>query len=307
MVDLNTAMSAASVDRQKRVADEGKERMKRRSGRDLGIEAFDPVKHVSKEKAETASMWLVIGFSVTVSLLMRYVLMPRTTVEKSDILYLAPLAAIFLIPQVHRMILPAGFNELYTKGTWFKAGFLHTFTFLAMAFLLVNPPLGDIVAPQLADEWVLIQNEGDEFNFSDGAGESGTVTWEVEQDSRLSGDIWLLFGLADNANVAGANVTVTLTNNDGESNLVSDSGFWDANLEVISNATGNISDTQSSSILMPHGQLDQDFAIPLGANLSVGEHQITVTIVEQGNPWENSRVYTWTLRVIEELAEVSAS
>ena len=307
MVDLNTAMSAASVDRQKRVADEGKERMKRRSGRDLGIEAFDPVKHVSKEKAETASMWLVIGFSVTVSLLMRYVLMPRTTVEKSDILYLAPLAAIFLIPQVHRMILPADFNELYTKGTWFKAGFLHTFTFLAMAFLLVNPPLGDIVAPQLADEWVLIQNEGDEFNFSDGAGESGTVTWEVEQDSRLSGDIWLLFGLADNANVAGANVTVTLTNNDGESNLVSDSGFWDANLEVISNATGNISDTQSSSILMPHGQLDQDFAIHLGANLSVGEHQITVTIVEQGNPWENSRVYTWTLKVIEQLPEVSAS
>ena len=53
MVDLNTAMAAASVDRQKRAADEGKERMKRRSGRDLGIEAFDPVKHVAKEKAET--------------------------------------------------------------------------------------------------------------------------------------------------------------------------------------------------------------------------------------------------------------
>ena len=85
MVDLNTAMSAASVDRQKRVADEGKERMKRRSGRDLGIEAFDPVKHVSKEKAETASMWLVIVFSVVVSLLMRYVLMPRTTVAEINI------------------------------------------------------------------------------------------------------------------------------------------------------------------------------------------------------------------------------
>ena len=307
MVDLNTAMSAASVDRQKRVADEGKERMKRRSGRDLGIEAFDPVKHVSKEKAETASMWLVIVFSVVVSLLMRYVLMPRTTVEKSDILYLAPLSAIFLIPQIHRMVMPASFNELYTKGTWFKAGFLHTFTFLAMAFLLVNPPLGDIVAPQLAEKWVLVQNEGDEFNFSKGASESGTITWEVQQDAKLTGDIWLLFGLADNVNVEGAEVTVQLTNNGGESELVSDADFWADNYEVISNATGNISDTQSSSILMPHGQLDQDFAILLGSNLAVGEHRITVTIIEQGDPWENSRVYTWLLKVVEQLPEVSAS
>lgn len=307
MVDLNTAMSAASVDRQKRVADEGKERMKRRSGRDLGIEAFDPVKHVSKEKAETASMWLVIAFSVTVSLLMRYVLMPRTTVEKSDILYLAPLSAIFLIPQIHRMIMPADFNELYTKGTWFKAGFLHTFTFLAMAFLLVNPPLGDIVAPQLADKWVLVQNEGEDFNFSKGAGETGTVTWEVQQDAKLTGDIWLLFGLADNVNVEGAEVTVQLTNNGGVSELASDANFWSNNSEVISNATGNISDTRSSSILMPHGQLDQDFAILLGSNLAVGDHRITVTIVEQGDPWENSRVYTWVLKVVEQLPEVSAS
>lgn len=307
MVDLNTAMSAASVDRQKRVADEGKERVKRRSGRDLGIEAFDPVKHVAKEKAETASMWLVLSFSVVVSLLMRYVLMPRTTVEKSDILYLAPLAAVFLIPQVHRMILPDSFNELYTKGTWFKAGFLHTFTFLAMAFLLVNPPLGDIVAPQLADKWVLVQNEGDEFNFSEGVGESGTLTWEVQQGGQLTGDIWLLFGLADNVNVEGANVTVELTNNAGLEILKSDSDFWKNNSQVIINNTGRISNTQSSSILMPHGDLDQDFAILLGTDLLVGVHTITVTIVEQGSPWENSRVYEWTLKVVELLPEVSAS
>jgi len=203
--------------------------------------------------------------------------------------------------------MPASFNELYTKGTWFKAGFLHTFTFLAMAFLLVNPPLGDIVAPQLADKWVLVQNEGDEFNFSKGASESGAITWEVQQDAKLTGDIWLLFGLADNVNVEGAEVTVQLTNNGGVSELASDANFWANNSEVISNATGNVSDTQSSSILMPHGQLDQDFAILLGSNLAVGEHRITVTIIEQGDPWENSRVYTWVLKVVEQLPEVSAS
>ena len=307
MVDLNTAMAAASVDRQKKMADEGKERMKRRSGRDLGIEAFDPVKHVAKEKAETASMWLVIGFSVVVSLLMRYVLMPRTTVEKADILYLAPLAAVFLIPQVHRMILPASFNELYTKGTWFKASFLHTFTFLAMAFLLVNPPLGDIVAPQLADKWVLVQHEDDEFNFSKGVGSSGTLIWEVEQDSLLSGDIWLLFGLADNVNVEGATIVVELSNNAGDVQLESDTEFWSDNMEIITNQTGNISNVARSSILMPHGDLDQEFAIQLGTNLAVGEHLITVTILEQGDPWENSRIYDWTLRVVEQLPDASAS
>jgi len=307
MVDLNTAMSAASVDRQKRVADEGKERMKRRSGRDLGIEAFDPVKHVSKEKAETASMWLVLAFSVIVSLLMRYVLMPKTTVEKSDILYLAPLAAIFLIPQIHRTIMPAGFNELYTKGTWFKAGFLHTFTFLAMAFLLVNPPFGDIVAPQLADKWVLLQHEDDEFTFSKGIGQTGSLTLEVQQDTNLTGDIWLLFGLADNVDVAGANVTVELTNAVGTVECETNLDFWNDNLEVITNATGEISDTESSSIIMPHGALDQDFAILLGSDLFVGKHIITVNIVEQGDPWENSREYTWTLNVIEELPAESAS
>ena len=305
MVDLNTAMAAAAGERQKRMADEGKERKKRRSGSDLGIEAFDPVKHVTKEKAETVSMWLVIGFSVLVSLLMRYVLMPRTSVEKSDILYLAPLAAIALIPQVHRIVLPESLNEVYTKGTWFKAGFLHTFTFLAMAFLLVNPPLGDIAAPQLADKWVLVQDEGDELNFSQMKGASSSLTWEVDSGSGLSGDVWLLFGLADNLNVEGANVTVELTNNAGnELQISNDLGFWDNNSESIAN---NTTSRSSVSKLIPHGDLDQRFALLLGTDLAVGEHQITVNIVEQGDPWENTRQYVWNLLIVETLPDADAS
>lgn len=305
MVDLNTAMAAAAGERQKRLADEGKERKKRRSGSDLGIEPFDPVKHVSKEKAETVSMWLVIAFSVVISLLMRYVLMPRTTVEKSDILYLAPLSAILVIPQLHRMVLPESLNEIYTKGTWFKAGFLHTFTFLAMALLLVNPPMGDIVAPQLADKWVLVQDENGELNFSDTKGANSALTWEVESGSRLTGDIWLLFGLADNVNVEGANVTVELTNNAGTDLAISnDLGFWDSNMDAINN---NTTSKSGKSRLVPHGDLDQKFALLLGSDLSVGEHEITVTIVEQGDPWENTRVYEWSLKVVEKLPVQTAS
>mgnify|MGYP005678976065 FL=1 len=90
MVDLQTAMAAAAAERKQRAGAESEERKVRRSGPNLGIEPFDPVKHVSKEKADTASMWLVIAFSAVVSLMMRYVLMPNTSPEKSDILYLMP-------------------------------------------------------------------------------------------------------------------------------------------------------------------------------------------------------------------------
>ena len=35
---------------------------------DMGIESLDPVEHVSKEKADTVSMWLVITFATTMAL-----------------------------------------------------------------------------------------------------------------------------------------------------------------------------------------------------------------------------------------------
>ena len=61
MVDLQTAMAAAAAERKQRSGAASQERKVRRSGADLGIEAFDPVKHVKKEKADTASMWLVLS------------------------------------------------------------------------------------------------------------------------------------------------------------------------------------------------------------------------------------------------------
>ena len=61
MVDLQTAMAAASAERKQRSGAASEERKVRRSGASLGLEPFDPVKHVSKEKADTASMWLVLS------------------------------------------------------------------------------------------------------------------------------------------------------------------------------------------------------------------------------------------------------
>lgn len=307
MVDINTAMAAAAAEQKRRSSDGNQERKKRRTGKDMGIEAFDPVTYVAKERADTASMWLVLSFSIVVSLVMRYVLMPSTDQEKSDILYLLPLAAIVLIPQVHKMVMPERFMEHYTKGTWFKSGFLHMFTFLALSFMLVNPPLGDVVAPQLASQWTIVTDDGESLLFAEDSGKDGVITWVVPRDASLGGEVWLLFGLADNVNSDGATVTVALDNNDVDNlELPADDTFW-ANNEVRIN-DGRTTNNRSAPNLLPHGESDQPFAILLsGTGLSVGAHDITVFISEDGDPWENNREYSWTLRVVEELPESDAS
>lgn len=304
MVDLNTAIAAASTERRKRTEGEEKEKKIRRSGADLGLEAFDPAKYAEKEKADAVSMWLVLTFSVIVSLLMRYVLMPNTAADKTDILYLLPLTAMILIPQVHRAILPQKYLEHFTKGTWVKSGFLHTFTFLAMSFLLVNPPFGDIVAPQLSGEWTISTDDGNELLFDDGTSKD-SITWTVDSEGKLKGQVWLLFGLADNVNSDGAEVIVTLTNNEGSKNISANSTFWVDNEQRLLNATTTTNSTLPN--LFPHDDKDQRFAIQLGENLPEGKHTITVQITEQKDtrmyPWSNEKTYEWDLIVVKEVVQ----
>ena len=59
MVDMQTAMSAARADRGSRKKGKDSEK-KGRSGRDHGIEPFDPVKQVSNDRRDIVSMWMVI-------------------------------------------------------------------------------------------------------------------------------------------------------------------------------------------------------------------------------------------------------
>ncbi len=156
MVDLQTAMAAAAAERQQRLDKTAEERKKRRSGANLGIERFDPVKHVSKERAETASMWLVLSFATIVALGTRYVLMDIVGPGDGFLLWFLPISMLGLLPAIHRRVMPEAMKAHYKGGTWFKAAFLHTFTFLALSFLLVNPPFGDIVAASLDGEWRLV-------------------------------------------------------------------------------------------------------------------------------------------------------
>ena len=182
--------------------------------------------------------------------MMRYVLMPNTSPEKSDILYLMPLSAIILIPQVHRMVMPKSFQSFIPKEPGSKAGFLHTFTFLAMSFLLVNPPMGDIVAPKLASHWAIATDDGELLLFNEDSSKDGIVEWEVENNGRLDGEVWLLFALADNVNSDGAEVNVELTHQSEVTELTSDENYWANNSDRIANATKT--DNSSAPNLVPH-------------------------------------------------------
>ena len=69
-MDFKSAMAAARAEaesrqrKKRRDKDEKSEKKRSRSGEDMGLESFDPVNYVAKERAETASMWLVLGLSL---------------------------------------------------------------------------------------------------------------------------------------------------------------------------------------------------------------------------------------------------
>lgn len=278
MVDISTAMAAASTERSKR--DPDGEKKKRRTGADMGIESFDPVKHVAKEKADTASMWLVIAFSCLIAFLMRYVVMGSVDRSNADILYALPLLCVVLIPTIHRTLMPSGFTELYKKGTWFKAGFLYVFVWLALSFLLINPPFGDIAAPNVSGQWGIVSESGDEYNFTLAAGTSITLDYGYNQS-------WLVMSFGDNSDESNTAFTVTLANMSRAQEL----SFSDT---VFSNITGD-----SKTLLMPHPDSDSGHAYVLPSGLQVGTYSITIDIVEQGDPWVNPRTLQWDLLIVE--------
>lgn len=281
MVDLQTAMAAAAAERQQRLDKTAEERKKRRSGANLGIERFDPVKHVSKERAETASMWLVLSFATIVALGTRYVLMDIVGPGDGFLLWFLPISMLGLLPAIHRRVMPEAMKAHYKGGTWFKAAFLHTFTFLALSFLLVNPPFGDIVAASLDGEWRLaVLTEDGTLVLSDVSeavtGSGGDQLVWVTDDGVLNGQVWLVFGLTDNADVDDDVVVIDVNGVTVE--------HVEAAPEVIDNLT-------------LHDDVHRWFLVPLGEDLQRGQHAITVNISEQGAPWMNERVYEWNLEV----------
>ncbi len=280
MVDINTAMAAAAAERRNRGSTGGKERKKNRSGADLGIESFDPQKHVRKEKADTASMWFVILFAIFIAIIMRYAVMPSSK-ENPDLLWFIPLMMIFLLPTLHRQVMPDSFVEHYTKGTWFKASFLHVFTWLAATFLLTNAPLGDIVAPQHDDWGVIYQDSEDSFYFVE------PYKNEIFLEDGYDSQFWIVLSFTDNIDPSSSEYSFTWHIDDG-------------NIEA-ANEWSNISEINSSALdsVRDHVEYDYPVAVPIPSNLSVGEYELEIVVTEDGSPWENKRVIKLDIEVLE--------
>lgn len=278
MVDINTALAAAATERKNR-SPGGKERKKNRSGADMGIESFDPVKHVAKEKADTISMWLVLSFGATIALLMRYVAMPSSQ-DSPDLLWFLPLMCIFILPSLHRAVLPEKFVEHYTKGTWFKASFLHVFTWLALTFILTNAPFADIVAPQVDSGWGMISESEEGFEFTKSSG------GEVSLLENYTGEHYLVLSFSDNVLASGATYSI--------------SADWTE--DSVENSWTDLSalDDTALDAVRTHKNIDYPIAILIPDGLAVGSYDITIEVEEDGDPWTNTRNVVMTF-VVEEI------
>ena len=195
MVDVDTALRASAYSGKKGTGDKGGGK------KSSALEPFDPSSHAEKEKADAVSMWIVIFFGLSVALLMRFYMMPGMNGTK-QILWLLPLLMISLIRPIHQAFVPSRFIELYTTGNWVRSSFLYIFTWLALSFALVNPPLADIAAPHLAGAIDIATTEG----ISDSDLDGSVYEIRISQDS-----IPVLLGLAVRDNVDAENSTMNLT------------------------------------------------------------------------------------------------
>ena len=284
MVDVDTALRASAYNDRKRKSsgdkDGGKSTPKK-------IEAFDPVAHAIKELADAYSMWLVILYGILVAVAVRYVLMPEME-EPGAILYLLPLLLAATIIPLHKIVLPKKYNELYTNGNWFRAIFLFVFTWLALSFILSNPPLADIAPPTLSGGIDIEQTEG----IEDTTWKNGVYTINLNQDTV---DVVLGMAVRDNVNAESVEINAVIYyRGDMKNELANGTAISHTDeiemFESVTNWTrGNSIGSHESDIGM---------AWDLGT-LEPGEYTLEITMTEQGDPWENTSELVYTILIIQ--------
>jgi len=290
VVDVDSALRASAYSGKKRARGSGAEKEEKKSRK---IEPFEPSDALEKEKADAFSMWLVITLGLSVGLLMRYVLMPTLT-EPEKILWVLPLMLVVLLPTLHRLIIPDKWSDRYDRGNWFRASFLYIFTWLAISFLLVNPPLADIAPPTLAGGIDIAETEG----VVDVAWTGGTYTIELNQNTV---DVTLGMAVSDNVDSASATIVVS-------------HWFHGAMVEELANGTVSEQtdhiatfaavdawerlDKSGNSKVIGHAE-DIGVAWDLGT-MGPGEHQIKIKLAEEGDPWaQNVWERTYTIVIIQ--------
>ena len=268
MVDLSTAMAAAAASDRRRGGRDGE---KKRPGGKVGSEPFDPADHVIKEKADAASMWLVIAYAIVIATLMRYLIMPALS-EPASVLWSLPLLLIFTIPPLHKILL-SKFADRYTFGNWFRATFLYTFTWLAVCFILVNPPLADISPPEIAEQVKLVDLDDPEWNQKVGDFSS--------TDNLNNRNLALAFAVRDNIDAEGVDVRVEITWTGSGQEVWNRTGVASSMSNQWANYSVNVSSVAEKSTDVP-------ILLPLeGVNFESGNsYTIKIELSQEGDPWD---------------------
>ena len=290
MVDVDSALRASAYSGKKRPkgSDSKKEEVKSRK-----IEPFEPEEAFEKEKADAFSMWLVIVFGLTMGLIMRYVVMPTLT-QPEAILWVLPLSLVVILPTMHKLLIPNKWSDRYDGGNWFRASFLYIFSWLAISFLLVNPPLADIAPPTLADGIDVQDTDSIEYvGWID-----GTYTIALNQ-----GTVDVVLGMAVRDNVDAENATVQVSFwkygalvGELANGTASDLTEARATFESVNNSWVSV-DNLGNPVVIKHSE-DIGLAWDLGS-LTPGQYEIKVRLSEVGDPWdENVWERTYSIAVV---------
>lgn len=308
MVDIDSALraSAYSGKRNKRGEGENKDSSKK------GLEPFDPQVHATKEVADAFSMWLVIIYGFMVAFVMRYLFMP-TQESMEGIIWLLPVMLTATVPSLHKILIPNKYSELYTRGNWFRSSFLFLFSWLALSFLLLNPPLADIAPPTLASG-IDIENIDDSAIIG--------YSWDddIYQINLREDTANIVFGMAvrDNVDAENAKILVTLNHNSLSEPIILANGTVILQIEAIDkfNSVENWTRGEATNIKKENtgfpkvasNTKDIGMAWNLAEqmnkdNVNLGEYEIFIEIMEDEDHVEPFGVNTWsktiTLKLIQ--------
>ena len=289
MVDVDSAMRASAYGGGKRRKKSDDDKDKEKQGRVL--EPFDPAAAAKKETAEAYSMWIVIVYGLSVCMFMRYVFMPTLT-EPTRALWLLPMLLIVTIPSLHKILIPTEYYELFTMGNWFRAGFLYFFSFIALSFLLANPPLGDIAAPAIANGIDIEINDA----VVDARWSKDTYYLETSEDTI---DIVLGMAVRDNVDAETAVMTASIWYRGEMIANLSDGAVGELDEaqarfdDVGGNWTrGNQKNTLTGDVLGPRvASRSEDIGMAWDiSGMELGDYEIRINLSEVGDPWEQN---TW--------------
>jgi len=297
MVDVDSAMRASAYGGGKRRKKSDEDKQKEKD--DRVMEPFDPAATAKKETAEAYSMWIVIIFGLSVCLFMRYVFMDTLT-GPTRVLWLLPMLLISVIPSIHKILIPSEYYELFTMGNWFRASFLYFFSFLALSFILANPPLADIAAPTLSGGLDIETNEA----VVDTRWSGGTYYIETNQDTI---DVVLGMGVRDNVDAETAMMSASIWYR-GEmiANLSHGAvGELDEAQQRFDEVDGNWTRGNSKGLLTKDelGPKIASRADDIGlaweiSDMQLGDYEVRISLSEEGDPWENTWEAVYTINVV---------